>query len=169
MRVSELFALGKTQPELDFVDVDVEGDTRVFISPKALTFLPTDWGDECVHLIQDFFKEVVRLIKDGQDDKAQALLSVLREPNETHLGMSVDKSRGRAVGNESAHDIWNALHESRAAKSGLLEDLEDTVLMIKGISVDIVSDIATNIIRAPLIQYTQQMCEWHGIPMEVGV
>lgn len=122
-----------------------------------------------MHLIQNFFKEVVRLIKEGEDSKAQALLSVLSEPNETHLGLSADKSRGRAVGEESAHDIWDALHESRAARSGLLEDLEDTVLMIKGISVDIVSDIATNIIRAPLIQYTQQMCEWHGIPMEKDV
>ncbi|HVV15377.1 MAG TPA: hypothetical protein VHD55_03200 [Candidatus Paceibacterota bacterium] len=169
MRVSELFSLGKTQPELDFVDVDVEGDTPVFISPRAITQFQSEWGDECVHLIQDFFKEVIRLIKNGEDDKAHALLSVLREPNETHLGLSKDKSRGRAVGNESAHDIWNALKESRATKSGLLEDLEDTVLMIEGVSVDIVSDIATNIIRAPLIQYTQQMCDWYGIPTQPEV
>jgi len=169
MRVSELFTLGKTQPELDFVDVDVDGDTPVFISPKALTLLPSEWGDLCVHLVQNFFKEVVRLIQTGENDRAEALLSVLREPNETHLGLSAEKSRGRAVGNESAHDIWDALHESRAATSGLLEDLEDTVLMVKGVSVDIVSDIATNIIREALIQYTQEMCEWYGIPMQEDV
>lgn len=169
MRVSETFTLRKTQPELDFVDVDIDGDIPVFISPRALSLLPTEWADECVHLIQNFFKEVIRLIKENKDNEAQALLSVLREPNETHLGLSADKSRGRAVGNESAHDIWNALKESRAATSGLLEDLEDTVLMVKGVSVDIVSDIATNIIREPLIRYTQEMCDWHDIPTQEGI
>jgi len=169
MRVSEFFNLGKTQPELDFVDIDIEGDTAVFISPKALSFLPSEFGDVCVHLIQDFFQEVLRLIREGKDSDAEALLSVLREPNETHLGLSTHKSRGRAVGNESAHDIWGALRESRAATSGLLEDLEDTVLMVKGISVDIVSDIATNIIREPLIQYTEEMCAWYGLPTEKGI
>jgi len=116
MRVSDLYKLGKTQPELDFVDVDVDGDTPVFISPRAIALLPSEWGDECAHLIQDFFKEVVSLIKAGKNDEAQALLSVLREPNETHLGLSTKKSRGRAVGDESAHDIWDALNESKAAK-----------------------------------------------------
>jgi hypothetical protein len=50
-----------------------------------------------------------------------------------------------------------------------LEDLEDTVLMIEGISVDIVSDITTNIIREPLIQYTQRMCEQYEIPIHEDV
>jgi hypothetical protein len=31
MRVSEYFGLGRNQPTLDFVDVDVVGDTRVFV------------------------------------------------------------------------------------------------------------------------------------------
>ena len=45
----------------------------------------------------------------------------------------------------------------------MLEELEDTVLMIEGISVDLVSDMTTNIIRAPLIAYTQRMCELYEI------
>jgi hypothetical protein len=84
-------------------------------------------------------------------DVGEALLRALREPNETHLGLSKGRSRGHALGNESAHDVWSALSRSEAAKSGLLKDLEDTVLMIEGISVDIVSDMTTNIIRGPLI------------------
>ncbi|MFB9151581.1 hypothetical protein [Roseovarius ramblicola] len=59
--------------------------------------------------------------------------------------------------------------KSEAAKSGLLTDLEDTVLMIEGISVDVVSDIVTNIIRGPLIEYTQEACEQYGIPLTSGV
>src|SRR5262249_28789146 len=89
----------------------------------------------------------------------------LREPNETYLGLSRAKSRGHALGAESAHDVWGALSHSEAARSGLLQDLEDTVLMVEGISTDIVSDITTNIIRKPLIRYTQEACQLYGIPL----
>lgn len=78
-------------------------------------------------------------------------MRVLREPNETHLGLSAGRSKGRALGTELARDVWKALSQSEAAKSGLLRDLEDTILMVEGISVDIVSDMTTNIIRGPLI------------------
>ena len=65
--------------------------------------------------------------------------------------------------------MWGALKASEAARSGLLEDLEDTILVVDGISTDIVSDIATNLIRQPLIDYTQTACAWYGIPLQTGV
>ena len=132
--------------------------------------LPSEFGDECVHLIQNFFHTVLELIKEGKHNSAINLLSVLREPNETHLGLSTGpRSRGHALGDGSARNVWSALSHSEAFKASLLEDLEDTVLMIEGISIDIISDIATNIIREPLIRYTQQMCEYHDIPLNEGV
>jgi hypothetical protein len=48
MRVSQYFELGRSQPTLDFVDVDIATDIPVFISPRALTLLPSSWGHECV-------------------------------------------------------------------------------------------------------------------------
>ena len=166
MRISKIYELDRTRASLDFVDVDVKADTPVFVSPRALTLLPSEWGNQCVHLIQNFFETVLTKIREGRNSEAETLLRTLREPNETHLGLSKGESRGHALGNESAHDVWSALSQSEAARSGLLKDLEDTVLMIEGISVDIVSDIATNIIREPLIRYSQEMCEHYGIPTD---
>jgi len=97
------------------------------------------------------------------------LLSGLHEPNETHLGLSKGVAQGRAMGSGLSTGLWKALRESEAARSGLIEDLEDTVLLIEGIGPDVVSDITTNIIRGPLIEYTQLMCSQHGIPMEADV
>lgn len=116
--------------------------------------------------MQDFFEEVLAGIRSGNNYRAEQLLRRLKEPNETHLGLSSGKARGRALGVESAHDVWEALSQSAAARTGLLKDLEDTVLMIEGVGVDIVSDMTTNIIREPLIQYTQEACEFYGIPTE---
>jgi len=150
---------------LDFVDVDIVGDVRVFVDPRALHLLDTEWGAECRHLLQNFFHNVLDAIRDGREAYARQLLAVLREPNETHLGLSRGRAQGRGLGSQSALDVADSLAESEAAKTGLLEDLEDAVLMVEGIADDIVSDIATNVIREPLIRYTQAMCALYGIPV----
>jgi hypothetical protein len=165
MRVSRRYRLGKKQPALDFVDVDPGGDTALFISPKAIQRLPSAWAHRCVYLIQSFFSAVLDQIRSGNDAEAQELLLSLREPNETHLGLSRGRSRGRAIGDASAHDIWTALSQSRAVTTGLLQDIEDTALLIPGIGLDIISDMTTNIIREPLIEYTQRQCGLNNIPM----
>ncbi|WP_336868882.1 hypothetical protein [Sphingomonas sanguinis] len=120
-------------------------------------------------LIQNFFETILLKIKAGDNAEAEALLGQLREPNETHLGLSRGRSRGRALGDGSAHDVWGALSRSEAAKTGMVQDLEDTVLLIPKIGVDIVSDVTTNIIRMPLIEYTQEQCRQLGIPLQEGV
>jgi hypothetical protein len=166
MRVSDFYKLPYRQDGLDFVDVDIVGDDPLFVDPRALRTLHTPWADECVSLIQDFFGVVLTATRDGSDKDAIVLLRHLREPNETHLGLSRGAAKGRALGPVSARDLWEALVGSEAIRSGLLEDLEETVLMIEGVSFDIVSDIATNIIREPLIRFTQEQAELYDIPMQ---
>lgn len=169
MRVSKYFTLGRTQPTLDFVDVRVDTDTAIFVDPNAIRALETTWGAECRSLLQHFFQHILNLIANGGDDEAMSLLSSLRERNEFHLGFSVGKSQGRGFGSGHASDVWNALAKSKAAKTGLLQDIEDTCLLIEGIGPDMVSDAVCNVIRGPLIRYTQDMCRFYGIHMQPEV
>lgn len=166
MHVSKFYSLDRTQDDLDFVDVDISQDTPVFIDPRALRMCNSTWGHECVSLVQNFFQHVLDAIRQGKNLRARTLLLGLSEPNETHLGLSQGKSRGRGIGSYSARNVWEALGKSEAVKSGLLTDLEDTILFIPGIGADLVSDMTTNILRAPLIEYTQQVCEYYGIKMK---
>lgn len=168
-RVSDYFNLGRTQPSLEFLDVDIKGDTRAFLDPRALRSIESDWGAECVSLVQSFFTAVLDEIRSGNHVRARELLSSLSEPNETHLGLSRGRARGHGMGRQLARDAWEALRNSRAVGSGLLSDLEDTVLFIDGIDKDIVSDITTNIIREPLIRFTQDACTYYGIPLTPNV
>src|SRR3954449_434370 len=147
MRISDNYGLPRSQAALDFVDVDIHGDTRLYVDPLALRPLKSRWAHECVSLIQDFFTEVIRTITSGRDQDAQSLLTGLREPNEAHLGLSVGIARGSAIGEGLAYDLWRSLSESKAVQSGLLVELEDTALMVEGIAKDRISDITINIIR----------------------
>jgi hypothetical protein len=168
-RVSEHFGLGLAQPQLDFVDVDVATDTEVYVDPHALRQLRTEWGRECVALLQAYFSAVLAAIRSGDTARADELLGQLREPNQTRLGLSQGRPAGHALGPDLAVDVREQLARSEALRTGLIEDLEDTILMIPLIGRDLISDITTNVIRSPLIRYTQEVCEDLGIPMEDDV
>jgi hypothetical protein len=169
MRVSEKYELGREQPSLDFVDVDIRDDTHLFIDPRALHQVDTDWTQGCVSDLQSFFSVVLSRIQAGDDTGARTLLASLGEPNETHLGLSEGRARGRGMGHDLAKTVWEGLKSSRAVETGLLEDLEDTVLFVEHIGHDIISDITTNIIRGPLISYTQEVAAYYGIPLGENV
>jgi hypothetical protein len=169
MRVSEFFKLGRTQPSLEFVDVDILKDTQVFIDPRAFRFVYSDWSQECACLLQNFFDTVISSIRTGDHVKARRLLSSLSEPNETRLGLSHGKAQGRGMGDALARDVWKSLSRSRAISSGLIEDLEDTVLFVEGIGFDILSDITTNIVRSQLLEFTQDVAGFYGIPLTKGI
>ncbi|GAB5380984.1 MAG: hypothetical protein Alis3KO_17680 [Aliiglaciecola sp.] len=169
MRFSEYYNLNKAQAFLDFVDIDLETDLAIFIDPVPLKSLKTPWGSEIAYFLKHYFSAVLQSIKSGKDEHAKNLLAGLSESNEFHLGYSSGKSRGHAFGTKSASLVWKALTQSKAAKSGLLEDLEDTALLIPGIGPDMISDAICNIIRGPLIKYTQDMCEYYGIPLTQNI
>jgi hypothetical protein len=111
----------------------------------------------------------MQAIREGRDSRARTLLASLSEPNETHLGLSRGRAQGRGMGSDLARDVWTSLSRSRAVASGLIEDLEDTVLFVEGIGFDIISDITTNIIRSQLIEFTQVAADYYGIPTVEGV
>ena len=69
----------------------------------------------------------------------------------------------------SATKLGTAIAQSKASKTGLLRDLEDTCLVIEGIGSDMISDAICNIIRGPLIEYTQAMCKSYGIPLTPNI
>jgi hypothetical protein len=69
-RVSRIYKLGQDQASLDFVDVEIVTDTAVFISPRALRDLNSNWGHKCISLVQDYFSYVLELIRAGNHSKS---------------------------------------------------------------------------------------------------
>jgi hypothetical protein len=168
-RVSDFYKLGLKQPSLEFVDVTLEKDAKIFVDPRAFAALGSKWGDECVSLIRGFFSQVLAAIRDEDEERARQLLSGLHEPNETRLGMSKDRVAGRGVGDHLADEIYLSLAQSEAIEYGLIEKLEDTALLVEGIGVDRVSDISTNIVREKLIEFTLEMAEKYGLDLIDGL
>jgi hypothetical protein len=165
-RVSEHFRLGKSQAELDFVDVPIPGDIRLYVDPFALSLQNDPWFVEANNLVVDFFERTIQALQKGDDAECHLLLSNLHEPQETHLGQSQPHTTGRGVGDLQADQLLEKLKNSKAAKTGRLSELSDCELLIPGISNDKISDITINVIRGKLIEYTQSQCALLGIPMQ---
>ncbi|HET6274555.1 MAG TPA: hypothetical protein VFE16_01290 [Candidatus Cybelea sp.] len=160
-RVSEVFNLQADQSSLDFVDVDVASDNAFYIDPSAVKQLDTRWGHECAALIEDFFDTIQRLIHANRRQRALDLLSALREPNETRLGVSSGRPAGHGLGDGLAEAYYEGITQDNLYD--FYEDFEEIALLTEGIDRDILSDITTNIIREPLIRYTQSMCRYYVI------
>lgn len=165
-QVSEYFKLQKDQRELDFANVDVLGDNRLFVDPFALSQRLDPLSKTCHQTIVEFFTRVLEAIRIDQEDRALELLSHLSEPNETRLGYSQAEPRGAGIGNSQSRDILEALKGSSAVQTGFISSLEECELLIPGISRDKISDLTTNVIRLHLAEYTAQQCELLGIPVQ---
>jgi hypothetical protein len=163
---SEFFDLAKTQAELDFVSVPVNGDIPLFIDPFAISQRPDPWSQECRATLVAFFERVANAIRDGDHQAAYDLLQHLREPNETRFGLSAGHPRGAGIGSYQAEQLFHALRESTAVKTGFLTSLEECELHVEGIGHDKISDLTTNVIRGHLAEYTRQQCILLGIPTQ---
>ena len=122
VRFSDHFKLGKSQPGLDFVDIPVNGDIRLFVDPYAFTLENDPWFIESNDLIIDYFSLLIESIRAGKLDQVKRLLTNLHEPSETHLGFSAVGSSGRGIGRSQATDLLDALTNSQAIQTGKLHD-----------------------------------------------
>ncbi len=165
MLFSQAFNIGKSQPELDFVDIDVDLDFPLYFDPSTFLDGDDEFSKDCADDIYDFFDAVMEAIRQGDRHRGVELLAALREPNDTHLGVSKGKPAGRGLGPGQAAKVYRSLAGSKAIGTSLITDLSDYAMFIDGIGPDKISDITTNIIRERLLTYTIEQCDLNGVQL----
>ena len=163
MRFTKYHNLSRSQAELDFVDVDHEIDTPLFIDPYVFSVNDDDFSRQCNDFIISFFEVLLDAVRRSDSNSGRMLLNNLHEPNETCLGFSKYNPQGRGIGAGQAKDLFARFAASEAVRTGRLSDISDCILFIDGISSDKISDITTNIIRSVLVKYTKDQCDLHRV------
>lgn len=165
VKISELFDLKKSQYELDFVDINPDIDTPLFLDPYYISKCEFPFAVCAYESLRSYFEFLLALLKGKRIEQARELFSHLGESNDVCMGMSHGKPQGRGMGPEDTNAIFKELLRSRAIHSGIMEDIEDFRIFVPNVDRDKVSDMTANIIKLQLLEYTKQQCELHNIPL----
>ncbi|MEP3371338.1 MAG: hypothetical protein ABJL43_12225 [Maribacter dokdonensis] len=169
MNISEHYSLGYQQSKLDFVDIRLNTDNLLFVDPRLIEFLGTPLATKMQKHLEVYWGELIKNVKQKSFSQADYLLSGLGEPNETRLGYAFSKDYGNSVGGKLRQRIADTIYNNIAVKTGVLSHFADIELYFEDISSDRISDITTKIIKSVLIEYTQEQCRIHKIPMKTFV
>ena len=164
IKFSEYFKLEKNQLVLDFVYVFIAGDIPLFVDPFFISRRNDEWSINATEEIRCFFQKIIENIN-SNPKLCRYMLANLNEPNETRLGLSIGKPKGKGVSGKQANDLYNKLSKSKAVTTGFIQDISECELMVEGIGDDKISDMTINIIRKHLIDYTQEQCRTLNIQM----
>ena len=152
------------QEDVDFVMPDVDVDRRLGIDPFLLYRSSRPDFQQAHDQLLKFFNFVLQNIKGGDLTRAEYLL-LCPEPREIGLGYTRYGTRGSGVGPELAREIAYTFSNSPALLLRGLRHIEELQLICSGIGPDRVSDIAANILKLFLIDYTQEQCRSWNIPI----
>lgn len=166
MNISLHYNLGSQQPNLNFVDIKLNTDNLLFVDPRLIENSNDRYAKLMQARIEAFWGELIKRVKSKDVKKIYQLLSGLKEPNETRLGYAFSTPRGKSVGSKSKPKIIDAIQRNKAVKTGLLSHFSDVEFFIEDVGSDRISDITTKIIKEVLIDYTQEQCRLHNIPMK---
>lgn len=165
LNIATHYGLGKDQRELDFVDVNLKNDNLLFIDPRLIEISNAPLSKKMQMNIEMFWAELIKLVRAKDTKGITRILSGMKEPNETKLGYSSNRIKGNSISKKLKPKLIDAIKNNKAVQSGILSHFADVELFIEDISSDRISDITTKIIKSNLIEFTQEQCKIHNIPM----
>ncbi len=162
------FGLSFTQAEVDFVIPNLAVDLPLCIDP----FLLYKSKDEALrHLHRDLlamFNQGIQYYREGREQDLSNLID-FPEVNEIGFGYSERSVNGSGLGLQLNQLLINTLSASEPLQERGLHHIEELQLVSLGIGADRVSDIAANVLKAFLIDYTQKQANLWKIPLTAGM
>lgn len=156
------------QEDVDFLMPDLDVDRRLGIDPFLLYCSPRADFQKAHGLLLQFFRRVIEIIQAGDTEFAQQLV-ICPEPREIGLGYTKAGTSGSGVGPELAREIVYTFQNSPALLARGLRHIEEIQLICPGVGPDRISDITANVLKAFLINYTQEQCNSWSLPISRDV
>jgi len=159
---------GVSQYDVDFVIPRVGIDLPVGIDPFLL-YKSRDPEFTRLHaLLLDAFNLGITAVRASKLGEANRILDF---PEVSAIGMGYTRrgKQGSGVGTYLSGLIVETLLGSPSLQERGIKHIEEMQLLSAGIGPDRISDIAANLLKRFLIEYTQRQCGIWGIPLKSGV
>jgi len=168
MLLTQAFKLNFTQAEVDFVIPRLDQDLPLCIDPFLLYKSRDDTLRTLHGQLLDLFNTGVGLFRDNKRIEMDELID-FPEVDEIGFGYCEDGVHGSGLGIYLNRLLADTLAASDALQARGLRHVEELQLVSIGVAADRVSDIAANVFKMFLIEYTQKQAILWNIPMTVGV
>lgn len=161
-RLTEFHRIDVAQANVDFAIPFLEEDLPLYVDPFLLWKSPS-LQDQSLHgAMIAAFNRLGMLSQQGQADLAVQIIQQMSECEEVGLGGAATK-KGKRIGSAVAQEILNLFQAIPLYTAGFTH-FEEIQLFVDGISKDRVSDIACNLLKSFLIDYTIEQCDKLRIP-----
>ena len=160
--------LAVSQFDVDFVIPRAGVDLPLGIDPFLMFKSRSDDLQKQHALIIGAFNLAIDDLRSGHEDRVRTLLD-FPEVSEIGLGYSKGNKKGAGVGRFLSELLVEALRETPALMSRGIHHIEEMQLLSVGIGPDRISDIAANLIKRFLVDYTRTQADAWGIPLQDSV
>lgn len=144
--------------DADFVNIDLQDnqDSQFYIDPFSLILrgdTSAPFSVKSVARLHSFFSKIVSNLK--TKEPLEEVVNHIGEIKYTKLGVS-NGGYGRGSSHLLRKLLIKELNSSEAIESGLVHDIADMSIFIRGIGPDRISDLITNVIIDTLSDYTYE-------------
>ncbi len=165
MRITELLCPGiKGHKYIDFIDVDTNSDSRLFIDPYLIAVSDDLWCKNSQSCIESFFKALCNIHRNKLPYSAKrCFFNHCHEVNATKTGYG-NGSNGKAKTADGMILIFSQLTQFMDKKIPISQ-IRDLPLLLDGFDKDCLSDLLTNVLFKNLMDFTIRQCEKYQYPL----
>lgn len=151
IHLSNYFNIEKGHKNLDFADINLERDTKLFIDPYLIKFGSSDICKEMAEVVQSFEIELFESFRAKNFSRQKELFAHSSERNETKFGYGNGRNgRGNSIsGMQKAFVSIKTILEENPN----LNSLPDLVILVKDFSKDGLSDLLANLLYKNLLNF----------------
>jgi hypothetical protein len=162
-RLTDYYGILISQAEADFAIPFLDEDIPLYLDPFLLWRSPSQQDNALHTALINSFNHLGYLEKQGKHTQAVDILTNLSECDEVGFGHSHTRE-GHRIGSATAAEILELFRTiPEYEKRGFIH-FEEIQFFVDHISKDRISDIACNLLKSFLIDYTIQQCADHHIP-----
>ena len=164
MYLTEELNLKSGHNNIEFVDVDLNLDTELYLDPALIECSNDQWCIEANEILNNYFENVFDAYANDRG-KLNSLFKNAKEPNETFLGQSSGKPNGKGNSEKGLIEIFEDILNRGLVRDELIKRPMDLCVFVKGFAEDGMSDLVTNILRGKLNEFTLEQCKLNNIPV----
>ncbi len=162
-RLTDYHGILLPQSEADFAIPFLDEDIPLYLDPFLLWRSPSQQDNALHTALINSFNHLGYLEKQGQHNQAVEILTALSECDEVGFGHSHIRE-GRRIGPATASEILEIFRSVPDYEKRGFIHFEEIQFFVDHISKDRISDIACNLLKSFLIDYTIQQCQTYRIP-----